>query len=1375
MPMLPFERPEKEAEFFQEPPAVRPNDPLADISRARCIRLETASFEAASGLALPGHEDWLARELAAAAAAARKERGEDALFAYWGVFQKSWEDFAVRAPMLLAPAVIAETGGEMTLFVVEEEAAPNPALLQLLKEREGCVPEMPQGADPTLEEFLNALNRCGLAGWSYTAQMGAAVFEPDRYWQYADAKARCKEIANHPAAGALLAGGKVWKGPEKEGEAEALLTLPLHASSAQRRAVWAASEGLTAALTGSSGTGKTQTAVNAAFHFLAEGKSVLYLARSGKLREKAEEALRAGAGEAVLALPAYDAASRIRARLAGRQAAGGEREEAAASARQLNAARAQAEELLKATHRLHSCGLRYYEAVEGLAAHLDAPEGIAFTKEEVAPLHRDTLLHWRGLCAALEQAGRAVGHPVGHALREVGLKACSRRTEEEAQEILEGAAALAGAADERAQTLAVLWNFPRPARREEYEQLYEMSSALSVWAELPQEWLGAPDLNAFVELVAELIEKSRQAAKSRAKLLNTFAEPALAADAETFLAQWNEADGRLMARASVQGKIFKELGLMARHGVKLERRQVPSLLQAIIDYQAEQRAIKAMLPEVGPMLGTFWKDVYTDYTAVESMCERARAADGALRAVLGSREAVGALYRKVHETQSIPLAAEFCRAWKAFAAARDDLFELLKIEQEDWFEPGESYLHGMAAAFARWKDAAGGLRAWAEYQGARAQAASAGLSAVVAAYEGGMAHGDLCPAFEKALSLALCRMMEEEDPLLAVMDHALCEERVKAMTEAEERARTAAARAVRAALSQRAAIRLEDAPPYSEEGMLRRSLEEGAASLKRLFERIPSLMLRLFPCVVASPASAARFPAGYGEKFDLVILDDAARVGLEEGAALLSRGRAALVIDRGGAKEGEQSVLAALLEAGGREIALEWNYADEALRSPEAAFVKSASQTKSAVAARIAEGLGRRGWRTRFDGGGVDALICGGEEATRPLLGILLDGGQMEPGTLFDRECSRAAAAREGGWALERVWCAGWRKQPEECYARLEQELNRAELERRRSRAAAQKPPVQETGGGFGFAFPTAAPGRTPTEALEERKEAPAKVPEQAKERGGEPQERPAAQAAPAGAALPAIGQEEERGAFAGGLTFGFAEDADGALPEEGPPESGGEEDAPARPRPRPAPAQRPAVAAGCPWEEQPYRPSYLPVDQMPPARVLDEASMPLLRVKAVQVVEQEAPVAEPLLVKRVLASCGIRRAGARLTEAVVRAVRESGIQATGTQERRVYWRKGDDPAAYTLYRSAQEGVARRDGKEIPTVECANAACAALWGGGSLTALQLARQAAYLMGYQRLGATLENWILDGVEEAWQRGDLESEDGERFRLAPQKRQ
>ena len=70
------------------------------------------------------------------------------------------------------------------------------------------MPEMPQGADPTLEEFLNALNRCGLAGWSYTAQMGAAVFEPDRYWQYADAKARCKEIANHPAAGRRAFGGR---------------------------------------------------------------------------------------------------------------------------------------------------------------------------------------------------------------------------------------------------------------------------------------------------------------------------------------------------------------------------------------------------------------------------------------------------------------------------------------------------------------------------------------------------------------------------------------------------------------------------------------------------------------------------------------------------------------------------------------------------------------------------------------------------------------------------------------------------------------------------------------------------------------------------------------------------------------------------------------------------------------------------------------------------------------------------------------------------------------------------------------------------------------------------------------------------------------
>ena len=95
----------------------------------------------------------------------------------------------------------------------------------------------------------------------------------------------------------------------------------------------------------------------------------------------------------------------------------------------------------------------------------------------------------------------------------------------------------------------------------------------------------------------------------------------------------------------------------------------------------------------------------------------------------------------------------------------------------------------------------------------------------------------------------------------------------------------------------------------------------------------------------------------------------------------------------------------------------------------------------------------------------------------------------MEPGTLFDRECSRAAAAREGGWALERVWCAGWRKQPEECYARLEQELNRAELERRREpRSGAKAAGAWKRAAGFGFAFPTSRPRPYPNGSLRRKK-----------------------------------------------------------------------------------------------------------------------------------------------------------------------------------------------------------------------------------------------------------------------------------------------
>jgi hypothetical protein len=48
--------------------------------------------------------------------------------------------------------------------------------------------------------------------------------------------------------------------------------------------------------------------------------------------------------------------------------------------------------------------------------------------------------------------------------------------------------------------------------------------------------------------------------------------------------------------------------------------------------------------------------------------------------------------------------------------------------------------------------------------------------------------------------------------------------------------------------------------------------------------------------------------------------------------------------------------------------------------------------------------------------------------------------------------------------------------------------------------------------------------------------------------------------------------------------------------------------------------------------------------------------------------------------------------------------------------------------------------------------------------------IQLAREAAYLMGFLRLGVTLQDAMLRGVAEAHKRGDITTTDGVRYRLA-----
>lgn len=83
----------------------------------------------------------------------------------------------------------------------------------------------------------------------------------------------------------------------------------------------------------------------------------------------------------------------------------------------------------------------------------------------------------------------------------------------------------------------------------------------------------------------------------------------------------------------------------------------------------------------------------------------------------------------------------------------------------------------------------------------------------------------------------------------------------------------------------------------SEVGILRHeALKKGRhLPIRRLFDRIPNLLLRLKPCLMMSPISVAQFIDPNQHKFDIVIFDEASQIRPEDAIGSIYRGSQAIV------------------------------------------------------------------------------------------------------------------------------------------------------------------------------------------------------------------------------------------------------------------------------------------------------------------------------------------------------------------------------------------------------------------------------------------------------------------------------------------------
>jgi hypothetical protein len=137
-------------------------------------------------------------------------------------------------------------------------------------------------------------------------------------------------------------------------------------------------------------------------------------------------------------------------------------------------------------------------------------------------------------------------------------------------------------------------------------------------------------------------------------------------------------------------------------------------------------------------------------------------------------------------------------------------------------------------------------------------------------------------------------------------------------------------------------------------------------------------------------------------------------------------------------------------------------------------------------------------------------------------------------------------------------------------------------------------------------------------------------------------------------------------------------------------------------------------------------------------------------------ILQKEAPISKVLLCRRILQAWSISRLGSRIEAFFDLLFKQMNIPHTQGRQR-FYWYINQDPAAYIKYRVSDNDAHRRDASDISPEEVSNAIREILENNISLSKVDLIKESAKLLGYNRIGGNVELSMMDGIMKAVDRG------------------
>lgn len=841
---------------------------------------------------------------------ALEENGANTLYLALGLlrwYESPRSTKARYAPIVLLPIEFVRKSANkgFAIRLRDDESQMNITILEKLKQDFGI---MVTGVDPLpaddfgvdLRKVFTILRKAVMEQphWDILESAYLGIFSFSQFVMWNDIHNRTDDLMKNKIVKSLVDGKLVWDAkPMEIGSRvpENDVLLPMAADASQLYAIEAACNGESFVLHGPPGTGKSQTITSLIANVLAEGKTVLFVAEKQAALEVVQRRLESiGIGSFCLELHSNKSKKKYvleQLRRATEVTKYQTSEQYAAKANQIEKLRLKLDSYATQLHSIQTCGYTLYELINEYEKYKNAPDISAFSRDYIEGLDKVNLEEYTILLERLIVAGRTVNHPYNHPLSPIGITCYAQNLRTDIQDRCNAYKKALLEISNPLEEISCKVGFPNISSFADVEKLYLIAKEIGRWFYFPKAWAKIQNLPSYLTEVKEMAEHYIKANSLYNDLIQTWNETFLQQNGEMLLNEYNEISAkRFLSKFAGMNAFIKKLTAFSRGEV--EKNGIANAITTLCNYQTELKVANGLFSKHGYGLSGLCAGEKTDWNGIIKLIDVARLSAGALFTATGNEKV------RLNCCGDIALRGSVNKILEKYielSKTKNDCYKILKITETS---PNGNWASDQIVLCDNILSNINQIKEWISYNEIADEAIRLGLGNLIEAYNNGMPHDDIIPAYKKAVLYSLCVKVIDSNPALNSFSGVVFNEQIEQFKRIDDEMIKLSQKEIYCRLASRVPNFVAAAAHSSELGILQRMIKSNGrgTSIRKLFEDISNLLPRLCPCMLMSPISVAQYLDAKRDAFDIVVFDEASQLPTCKAVGVLARGKNAVIV-----------------------------------------------------------------------------------------------------------------------------------------------------------------------------------------------------------------------------------------------------------------------------------------------------------------------------------------------------------------------------------------------------------------------------------------------------------------------------------------------